>query len=219
MTNPEFDGLFDNEWDDRGELAWTEGDWEQYLADQEKVIREYARTYERVAPGPDRIDKVARELGWESASESEAADDDGDPDDAPGEDWEPYTIHRNPVYVATKALYLGLIANWQRLASEPGRISSAAAMAMHASLHRGQEVALHGIHALEMGDYTLAVCFFKRALRELNTSMALLGEPAANEPPVAARYRRYARPRMFDLREIWLRVMGECRIDDEPDED
>ena len=62
-----------------------------------------------------------------------------------------------------------------------------------------------------MGDYTLAICLFKRALRELNLTLARLSQPDVAETQLAIRYREYAMPRLFDLREIWLRVMNECR--------
>ncbi len=52
---------------------------------------------------------------------------------------------------------------------------------------------------------------FKKALRELNQTLARLNEPDASATSLAIRYREYALPRLFDLREIWLRVMNECR--------
>ena len=68
------------------------------------------------------------------------------------------------------------------------------------------------MQALDLGDYALAICFFKRALREVNDSLARLGSPDVAPGTLFGRYRDFALPRLFDLREIWLRVMAECRM-------
>ena len=218
MTNSDSDGLFDNDWEDRGELSWTEKDWQKYLGEQESAVRSYIKHYDQLGEAPDRIDEVARRMGWELADISPTdeleADDDAaeeDEDDLFGGDWDPYTLHRNPVYIATRALYVSLLSHWERVAAQPDRIPAALGITLQASLYRGNEQVMQAVQALEMGDYTLAVCLFKLALRELNLTLARLSEPDVAATPLAMRYREYALPRLFDLREIWLRVMSECR--------
>ena len=213
MTNPDSDGLFDNDWDDCGELAWTEADWTKYLATQETAVREYIKHYDQLPAAIDRIDEAARRMGWELAEPPEALDEaeDLDSDDAFEGDWDPYTLHRNPVYISTRALYVSLISHWERVAAQPGRVPPALGITLQSLLYRGNEQAIHGVQALEMGDYTLAVVLFKKALRDLNQTLARLNEPDSSATPLAIRYREYAIPRLFDLREIWLRVMNECR--------
>ena len=218
MTNSDSDGLFDNDWEDRGGLSWTETDWMKYLSEQEAAVGDYLKHYDQLATVPDRIDEVARRMGWELA-ESAEADETADPDaeEAFDGDWDPYTLHRNPVYISSRALYLSLITQWERVAAQPGRVPPALAITLQASLYRGNEQVLQAVQALVMGDYTLAICLFKQALRELNVTLARLSQPdvAANSLPL--RFREYALPRLFDLREIWLRVMNECRQDQADD--
>jgi len=215
MTNSDSDGLFDNDWEDRGELAWTELDWQKYLDTQESAVRDYIKHYDQLPEAVDRVDEAARRMGWELAEtpESLVADEarDDEADDAFDGDWDPYTLHRNPVYISTRALYVSLLAHWERVAAQPDRVPAALGITLQALLYRGNEQALQAVQALEMGDYTLAVCLFKRALRELNLTLARLSQPDVAETPLAMRYREYAMPRLFDLREIWLRVMNECR--------
>lgn len=215
MTNSDSDGLFDNDWEDRGELAWTELDWQKYLDTQESAVRDYIKHYDQLPEAVDRVDEAARRMGWELAETPESlADDearDEEADDAFDGDWDPYTLHRNPVYISTRALYVSLLAHWERVAAQPDRVPAALGITLQALLYRGNEQALQAVQALEMGDYTLAVCLFKRALRELNLTLARLSQPDVAETPLAMRYREYAMPRLFDLREIWLRVMNECR--------
>ena len=215
MTNSDSDGLFDNDWEDRGELAWTELDWQKYLATQEAAVRDYIKHYDQLPEAIDRIDEAARRMGWELAETPESAADDEAGDEEAEEifagDWDPYTLHRNPVYISTRALYVSLLAHWERVAAQPDRVPAALGITLQALLYRGSEQAVQAVQALEMGDYTLAVCLFKRALKELNLTLARLSQPDVAGTPLAMRYREYALPRLFDLREIWLRVMHECR--------
>lgn len=220
MTNSDSDGLFDNDWEDRGELAWTELDWQKYLGTQESAVHAYIKHYDQIPSAIDRVDEAARRMGWEMAENTSA---DGEAKDAEAEEifdgeWDPYTLHRNPVYISTRALYVSLLAHWERLAGQPDLVPSALGISLQALLYRGNEQALQAVQALEMGDYTLAICFFKRALRELNLTFARLSQPDVAATPLALRYRDYALPRLFDLREIWLRVMNECRQGEDPDD-
>ena len=222
MTNQDSDGLFDNDWEERRELSWTEADWETYLAEHETAVRDYLKHYEQLPEATDRVDEVARRMGWDMQAEdllsdANAAEEDDDDEPSFEEDFDLYTVHRNPVHIATKALYLGLIANWERIAAHPDRVHPAHAIATLGSLYRGREHALQAVQSLDMGDYALAICFFKRALRELNDTLARLSQEDGAEGELVARYREFATPRLFDLREIWLRVMAECRLAQEGD--
>jgi hypothetical protein len=227
MSNFDADGASDSQWDDRGELVWNEFDWERYLRGQEESIRRYLQHYESARGQPDRIDYVAEKMGWgaagwtedEDRAEPEAGADSADDDD------EVYTLHKNPIYVATKAIYAGLFHSWQPLAIDPAKVPQPVAVGFMLSLHRGEEQAVEAIHALDFGDYAMAVSLFKRALVALNGSLAVLGDAAALRHPHFASWRAEALPRLFDLREIWLRVIAECRdeldrpLDGDDDED
>jgi hypothetical protein len=79
------------------------------------------------------------------------------------------------------------------------------------SLFRGEEQATLAIQALDFGDYALSISLFKRALRDLNQSFSLLSEKKFDENKFVVSARDDYFPKLFDLREIWLRVMNECR--------
>lgn len=220
--NNDSDGA--SEWEDRGELAWNEFDWERYLREQDESVVRYLRFYESCRHAPDRIDAVAEKMGWgENDWHEEAGDDeDEDSDDETFDDEESvYTLHKNPIFIATKAIYLGLHRSWLPLASDAAKVPQPLAVLLGSSLHRGEEQAIQAIHALDFGDYAMAVSLFKRALSGLNATLALLNGETVSRHRHVLEWRRNSMPQLFDLREIWLRVMAECReeldrpVDDE----
>lgn len=223
MSNFEPDGPSDNEWEDRGDLAWNEFDWENYLRDQDDVLHRYLAFYEQLKENPERLDESAHLMGWDKdawSSEGGDVDDDDEEDNDPAlderpelrdYDAEPYTLQKNPVFVATKAIYLSLRRGWERIASDSARVPQPLALAFQTSLYRGEEQAVLGIHALDFGDYAMAISLFKRALRDLNQSFALLDDKAVAYSRALASFKQDSTHRLFDLREIWLRVMNECR--------
>jgi hypothetical protein len=199
-------------WDERGELAWNEFDWERYLREQDEAVVNYLRFYESCRHTADRIDAVAEKMGWDETDWHEEADDN---DESSAEDDEEeegvYTLHKNPIYIATKAIYLGLNRSWHPLASDPAKVPQPLAIMLLTSLQRGEEQAVQAIHALDFGDYAMAVSLFKRALSVLNGTLALLNSDALSRHRQVLGWRQDVMPQLFDLREIWLRVMSECR--------
>lgn len=212
----------ENEWDERGDLAWNEFDWEHYLREQDDVVHRYLAFYEQLRDHPERIDEAAHFMGWDKeewSSESTesvevvADEDENDQEDEDETDFDtdPYTLHKNPIFIASKAIYLSLKRSWERIAPDPAKVPQSVAVLFQTSLYRGEEHALLAIQALDFGDYAMAISLFKRALRELNQSLALLDDRTIQISRALTHYRADALHRLFDLREIWLRVMNECR--------
>ncbi len=228
MSNFNSDGSQEHDWEDRGELAWNEFDWERYLREQDDAVRRYLSFYQASAGDAARIDTVAEKMGWgqdDWSDEPDAAgsDDDDEDDDASGDfddDDDVYTLHKNPIFIATKAIYLGLKQSWETLATDSARVPQPLAVALLASLNHGEEQAVQAIHALDFGDYAMAVSLFKRAMSALNGSLALLNAHAVTGSPEVIAWREGSLPQIFDLREIWLRVIAECREElDQPADD
>jgi hypothetical protein len=230
MSNYDSDGSSDNEWEDRGDLAWNEFDWERYLREQDDAVHRYLGFYEACKASPDRIDDVAELMNWDRAEsetddppENRGANDGADDDDTPDFDdsEEIYTLHKNPIFVSTKALCLSLKRQWELIAVDAGKVPQPLAVRLLVALALAEEQAVQAVHALDFGDYAMAVSLFKRALSALNSTLALLNDSANASHRAVLAYREEALPRLFDLREIWLRVISECReesdrpVDDE----
>jgi hypothetical protein len=213
MSKFNSDGAPDNEWDERGELAWNEFDWERYLREQDEAIGRYLSFYESSRHSADRIDEVADKMGWHTESEDDEAEDDSEDDETSdfSDEGDVYTLHKNPIFISTKAIYRSLRLSWETLGINSERVPQPLALGMLASLHRGEEQALQAIYALDFGDYAMAVSLFKRALAALNGSLALLNSDTLERHRAVLAWRDDALPRLFDLREVWLRVIAECR--------
>ena len=229
MSNSDSDGGSEHQWEDRGDLVWNEFDWERYLREQDEAIKRYLQFYEGCKISADRIDLVAEKMNWgqDDWSDDATGDEAEDPEAEEGatdETDEVYTLHKNPIFIASKAIYLSLDRSWQTLASDPAKVPQPMAVALLASIHRGEEQAVQAIHALDFGDYAMAVSLFKRALSALNSSLALVTDDSVGRHGHVLAWREEALARFFDLREVWLRVIAECREElerpvDEEDED
>ncbi len=215
MSDFDTDGGPEGDWEDRGELAWNEFDWERYLREQDDSIHRYLGFYEAFRETPNRLDVVAEQMGWDQGTWAEEEETSGDEELAkePADRPEPevYTLHKNPIFIASKAIYLSLKRPWELTAGDATKVPPALALGFLASLHRGEEQAVQAIHALDFGDYAMAVSLFKRALSALNQSLALLNADSAQSHRTVRDFRVQALPALFDLREIWLRVIAECR--------
>lgn len=219
--NDEFSDFFDeSDWEDIPEPIWKEFDWQRYLNQSDGEIERFVQLYAGAQPAHDRLDNVARQMGWDSGDWSiddagfvmEQAADIPDSEQRGSAEYDPFTVHQHPVYVATRGLYLIIRREWESLLIAGLAPSDPAVSWMLARrLHEGEVSALLATQAVEMGDVELAVCHFKGMLGELNRSLASLPEADSGCSKKVLSADRVLRGALFDLREIALRVIYECR--------
>src|SRR5690606_4220952 len=66
MSQHEFDSNQDGEWEDKGELAWNEFDWEKHLREHDREVTRFRELYDELLDTPHHLDEIARKMGWES---------------------------------------------------------------------------------------------------------------------------------------------------------
>ena len=215
----------EGDWDEREDLSWNEFDWQRYLKEAGEEIRRFLSLYSNAPEGLNRIDEVAHLMGWDEeewargdvfeeedfspAAESATRSYDGFPE---GDEWDPYTLHQHPVYIVTKGLFDSLGNIWEcYLKSYPGRATPHQSWQYARNLNEGETNALMALQALDMGDYALAVCHLKQVLRTLNQSFTLLQQTFSASVPGLRLLHKESCRRLFDLREVYLRVIQDCR--------
>lgn len=226
MSSPNFDNSGDHEsWDGKGELEWTERNWKQFLKDSDGEVGRFIKIYQSLKHDPQRLDHTALGMGWDAEEWSAELDldederpdwlggslDDEDFDDM--DDNDPYTIHKHPLYVTSRALYVLLSYYWKIIVMEhPETMTVFDCQRFGEAARAGETNAIMGIHALEMGDYSLVVCHLQRSYASLNDCLGCFQKSAtAKDSPIDKSFVDEFYACFFDLREVWLRVIKECR--------
>ncbi len=221
MSDPNFEHS-DGNWDDSpSEPAWGESQWRKYLHGSDRDTAKFLSIYNSLKDKPNHLDEVAVQMGWDAedisltdelcAPESDNEGEGETPFDAHDA---PYTLHRHPVIVVTRALYRYLHQSWEHyMAHSQNYLSPQLCWNYASSLHQAEMNVLLSIQAIDLGDFGLTICHLKNSLSALNQTLALLDQVTHPDPEFLASFRQENHIRIFDLREMWLRVMSDCRIE------
>lgn len=204
------------DFDGSGNASWGEADWATYLQRNDLEVGRFLSYYSEIKSLPDRLDVSARRMGWENADWAP-----GDPsvaEDAPDDENDgpdlPYCIHQHPVYVVARALGIELTHSFRRLCRDAGPLLSAeSATDIMLSFWDSQHQVIMAINATDTGDLPLALVHMKRALSSINYAIGLNTSIPAAARLSSAEAAQDLEATLFDLREVCLRVMADCRWD------
>lgn len=221
MSDPNFDHSEGDDWEEfsSNDFNWSETQWRNYLNGSERDTVKFLSIYDSVKDKPNHLDEVATLMGWDAEDISMTdefsfmeIDEDLPADREEGREGAPYTLHRHPVFVVTRSLYRYLHQSWEQFISQnPHSVTPKLCWDYACSLHHAEMNVLLSIQALDLGDFGLSICHLKNSLTALNHSLALLDELRHPNRHYLENFRNEVRIRIFDLRELWIRVMGDCR--------
>ena len=173
MSQYEYEGSNEGEWDEGGDLAWNESDWQIFLRNSDKEVARFMTAYNQVKDQDDRLDAAATLMGWQRDDWSSADEIELDENDLPLikpmdmeeiNSMDPYTIHRHPIYITSNALFAYLRASWEQLMrSNKEQNESDLVWGYSVSLADAEKHCIMAANSLDLGDFLLAVCHFKKA--------------------------------------------------------
>ena len=221
MSDTNFDSS-ENNWDGfPEENNWNEHQWRKYLKESDNDVERFLSIYETLKNKPNHFDEIAAEMGWDAedislADDFDFTDTEDDPEENLSEEDElaPYTPLSHPVIVVTHALYSSLRKIWEEFINQNGSYASPQICWQYAdSLHQAEMNVILAVHAIDLGDYGLTVCHLKNSLSALNKTLSLLNQIVHPNEDFLAKFRQEILVRLFDLRELWIRVMSDCRTE------
>lgn len=247
MSNYNFEGHSEGDWDGRGELSMSEKDWQLFLARHDKEVQRFMDLYQQCRHLPNHLDEIALLMGWDaqdwSVTDSDEFDEDEDEDEEfqdifasvqreaeaeladegassdsaqdPVTDDDPYTMQRHPVYVVVRGLYRIFDFYFDKYLKwgQPPQPTSQRIWALAKVTREGEHNAVLAVASLDIGDISLAVCQMKRSLAAYNETFRLLGFLQGHEARAAGLLFVNLQQILFDLREVSLRVMQDCRAE------
>lgn len=222
MSESNFEHFESGGWDEQpGEPTWGEHQWRKYLKSSDRDSAKFLSIYNRLKDKPDHLDEVALLMGWDvqdlsMTDEYSAIEVDMEETNPGDQNGAPYTLHKHPVYVVTRSLYRYLHQSWEHFMTQTqSPMSPQLCWRYGNSLHQAEMNVLLSIQALDLGDYGLAICHLKNSLSALNQTLALLDQLCHTNLKFLHAFQHEARIRLFDLRELWLRVMQDCRVENQ----
>ena len=224
MSHHDFEHNQDDEWEENEEVAWNEADWQKFLRKSDKEVSRFISAYNKVRKQPNRLDAAAAIMGWHRDDWSSIDEIDLEEEEEeitrqvrPLEledvrKMDPYTLHRHPVYVSATALFSYLRSSWEHLMTH-NRVAprSHLAWSYSSSLADAERHSIVAATCLDLGDFLLAVCHLKKAHSALNESMRINRMFCHQNTRILREYLEESDVRMHDLREIWIRIMQDCR--------
>ena len=216
MSNPNFDHS-EGDWEEFSSgPSWGESQWRNYLHGSDKDTERFLSVYKSVKNKPNHLVEVETLMGWDvediSLTDEFTFIEEDEERPSSENSSAPYTLHRHPVFVFTRALYRYLHQSWEHYMLHSERsLTPKISWDYSNSLHQGEMNVLLSIQALDLGDYGLSICHLKNSLSALNQTLSLLDQLDHPSSTFLNGFRKEAQIRIYDLRELWIRVMGDCR--------
>lgn len=222
MSNFYPENYHDGDSEHGGDVIWNELDWYQYLSRNKHEIRRVIACYKSVRyTHINYLEEVAKMMGWtsfvgcdlEESGSEEGFEDELDEEQYDGEvDMEPYTMHKNPLNLFSMGMYQHIQDQCEELLGRERDISAINIWRLATSLMEGQSNIVMVAYSLDIGDYALAVCHIKLALKAINESVRVVGKM----PKTVSQVKEISLA-LFSLREMILKVSKDCREHNQSD--
>ncbi|MDR1433512.1 MAG: hypothetical protein LBI61_04240 [Puniceicoccales bacterium] len=199
------EGYFSQDESDEGYfLSLSERGWHSYLDAVDSEAGKFFRLFIESRSISNHLDMIFAEMKWKKVI--------FDGCDCPNEDGvEVVTFHKNPVLIASKAIFFFIERIWDVLVAEEKGLSAGTCWRFAKIIASMREEMLSGIASVDSCEYILGICHFKNVVAAVNdvlSSMWKLPKPGAkvngftNDFTVS----------LFDIRELAWQSIVMCNI-------
>ncbi len=203
MAEDNMSDYFDKEGEDYEENAWSELDWQRFLKRNEQKVREFVALYNHAST--PAFKEVHRWIAWDAAQE---ANPEVSLPWAQVFQVSAESFQDHPLLIITQGLLGDVRQRWRAFAAlNEEQLPITFVFEFEDALRAAAEKAMLAIVGLELAEDPMAICYAKHTLQAFNNALGVL------YCLPECLFRKEALQRVFDLRELWIRFIEECRAE------
>jgi hypothetical protein len=185
-------------------FSLNEKDWHSYLAAIDTETGKLFRLFIESRHISNHLDMIFAAMRWKKIffTSSRLEDDDS---------VEIVTFHRNPVYIASRAIFFFMEKIWDILVAEGKPLTAAACWHFAKLINSMQREMFGGIASIDSCEYILAVCHFKNVMAAVNDAIFSLRKV----PPIGGKAEGFVHDftvSLFDIRELAWQSISLCNV-------
>ncbi|MDR1413680.1 MAG: hypothetical protein LBI56_01940 [Puniceicoccales bacterium] len=184
-------------------FSLNEKDWHSYLAAIDSEAGKFFKLFIEKRYISNHLDIIFSEMSWKKIffNGGDCVDD----------DVEVVTFHKNPVNIASKAIFLFMEKIWDILLSREKHLSVELCWRFAKLMNIMQNEMLSGIANIDSCEYVLAVCHFKNVMAVVNRAMSSL-ELFPDLTGAMSGFMKDFIAALFDIRELAWQSIVLCNI-------
>ncbi|MDR1401391.1 MAG: hypothetical protein LBI81_00325 [Puniceicoccales bacterium] len=184
-------------------FSLNEKDWSSYLAAIDSEAGKFFRLFIEKRYMSNHLDIIFSEMSWKKIFFNGG--------DCVSSDVEVVTFHKNPVNIASKAIFFFVEKIWDILISREKKLPVETCWLFAKLMNIMQKEMLSGIANIDSCEYILAICHFKNVMAAVNSAINSL----ETFPDVSDRAKGFLRDftmALFDIRELAWQSIVLCNV-------
>ncbi|MDR2436138.1 MAG: hypothetical protein LBD33_02405 [Puniceicoccales bacterium] len=190
---------------DQSSYTWSERSGWKYLADVEGNVHKFYNLYIKSRHIANHLDFIFARMNWIKrpgcAHKTNPCENEIDV----------ATFHRSPLNVAFSAIFAFLENIFDVATRDNSPLPQRSYFDMHRSISAMLRESMCGIFSIDSMDYVLAVCHFKKVMREIDFTFAMCNELLSSaKDEISTSLLADIRIAMFDIRELSWQAISLC---------
>ncbi|MDR2779037.1 MAG: hypothetical protein LBB16_01990 [Puniceicoccales bacterium] len=185
-------------------FSLNEKDWRSYLAAIDTETGKFFKLFIESRHISNHLDMIFAAMQWRKIIFTSNRLDSGD-------SIEIVTFHKNPVYIASKAIFFFMEKIWDISISEGKSLTITTCWHFAKLINAMQKEMFGGIASIDSCEYVLAVCHFKNVMAVVNDAMFSLRKL----PPIGGKAAGFIHDfavSLFDVRELAWQSISLCNV-------
>ena len=187
-----------NEGDEGCSFSLSEKDWHSYLLAIDSEIAKFFKLFIQTRHISNHLDLVFTMMKWRRVIFTNERSDD---------DVEVVTFHKNPVYIASRAILFFIEKLWDFLLQKCPNVTPSLCWEFAKLINTVKDEMLCGVVGVDSCDFLLSVCHFKNLVAAID-KIFLLVNRLPDLPDDLQGFYKDIQTALFDIRELaWQSIM------------
>lgn len=205
-----YNGFLSEDNNGKSAVTWKEREWNRYIKESDAEVGKFYNLLIKYKNISNHLDFVFAKMSWITLSNKQHRQVDEEEDEIFFYGEENISIHKSPIFIATRGLMFFLEKVSDIFIANTDKIDAKLFWSFSKTFGSIKENMFVGIYLIDVGELWPAICHLKTVMDFCNLALSLLQE-IHSESKCSSKFIEDFRVGIFDIRELAWQSMLFCR--------